>query len=124
MIFPPITNTSIHQPHRHSHLKSIGVHYQGAEDTSLLKIFPWSPTYIEQDFPLPSQLSHWDKDQSFFISSSRHHQPQKPHASAYNEVTTEEKKKIILGQASATTFQPNFSKTLFFTILISQSHIS
>ena len=88
MIFPPITNTSIHQPHRHSHLKSIGVHYQGAEDTSLLKIFPWSPTYIEQDFPLPSQLSHWDKDQSFFISSSRHYQPPKPLASAYNEVTT------------------------------------
>ena len=42
MIFPPITNTSIHQPHRHSHLKSIGVHYQGAEDTSLVTNLHWA----------------------------------------------------------------------------------
>ena len=32
-------------------------HCQGAEDISPSKIFPWSPTYIEQDSPLPSPLA-------------------------------------------------------------------
>ena len=32
-------------------------HCQGAEDTSPSKIFPWSPTYIERDSPLPSPLA-------------------------------------------------------------------
>ena len=53
------------------------------------KSSPGHQLTLSETLPFPPQLlSHWDKDQSFFISSSRHYQPPKPLASAYNEVTT------------------------------------